>query len=247
MDAPYEVDVTIDRSSDVPLYQQIAEPLERAITNGEVMPGQLIEDEISMARRLEVSRPTTRRAFQELVNRGLLTRRRGVGTRVTPSQVHRPLELTSLNEDLRNAGYKPSTRVISYEIMEADAEQARALELEEGAGVLLVHRLRLVNNQPLAVLVNQIPLDVAPKWADLQTYGLYECFARQGARPVTASQVIGARAATEEEAQILQISAGDPLLIMDRVSYDESGRAVEVAHHLYRPSDYSFSFTVFAS
>lgn len=247
MDAPYILDITIDRNSDRPLYRQIAEPLEHAISSGELAPGQLIEDEISMARRLDVSRPTTRRAFQELVNRGMLTRRRGAGTRVTPARVHRVMELTSLNEDLRNAGYKPSTRVISYQVVEADAEKARCLGIEEGDGILLVKRLRMAQNKPLAILINQIPLEIAPAWADLQQYGLYDCFAQRGARPVTASQVIGARAAEAEEAQVLELEEGAPLLVMDRISHDESGRAVEIAQHIYRPDDFSFRFTVFAS
>ncbi|MDO5049059.1 MAG: GntR family transcriptional regulator [Actinomycetaceae bacterium] len=247
MDEPYQLMVDIDRDSSVPLYQQISEPLEHAIISGQIAPGQLVEDEISMARRLEVSRPTARRALQELVNRGLLTRRRGVGTRVTPSQIHRPLELSSLNDDLVEAGYKPSTRVLSYEIIEAGPEEAQMLGLEVGDGVLLSSRLRSVDGQPLAILTNHLPLDLAPTWKELQESGLYECFARRNIKIASASQKIGARQATPAEAEILTEETKAPLLTMERTAYTEDGRIVEVGNHVYRPSLYSFRFTVFAS
>lgn len=247
MDEPYQLIVDIDRDSTVPLYQQIADPLEQAIISGEVSPGQLIEDEISMANRLEVSRPTARRALQELVNRGLLTRRRGVGTRVTPTQTHRPLELSSLNDDLIEAGYRPSTRVLSYEVIEAGREEAQMLGIEEGEGILLSSRLRSVDGQPLAILTNHLPLDLAPSWKEMQEYGLYECFTRRNIKIASAQQKIGARRATAEEAALLSEEPNSPLLTMARTAYTEDGRIVEVGNHVYRPSLYSFRFTVFAN
>lgn len=247
MEEPFQLDIDIDRDSSVPLYQQISEPLEKAIISGEVSPGQLIEDEISMARRLEVSRPTARRSLQELVNRGLLTRRRGVGTRVTPSQIHRPLELSSLNDDLINAGYKPTTRVLSYEVIEAGQEEAQMLGLKEGDGVLLSSRLRSVDGQPLAILTNHLPLDLAPSWKEMQDYGLYECFARRNVKIASARQIIGAREATVEEAELLSEEPKAPLLTMARTAYTPDGRIVEVGNHVYRPSLYSFRFTLFAN
>lgn len=247
MDKPFHLIVDIDRDSAVPLYQQIADPLEHAIISGEVTPGRLIEDEISMANRLEVSRPTARRALQELVNRGLLTRRRGVGTRVTPTQIHRPLELSSLNDDLVEAGYKPSTRVLSYEIIEAGPEETSMLGVNEGDGVLLSSRLRSVDGQPLAILTNHLPIDVAPRWREMQDYGLYECFARHNIKIASARQKIGARQATAEEAELLTEEPKAPLLTMARTAYTEDGRIIEVGNHVYRPSLYSFQFTVFAN
>ena len=125
LDVPFVPQIALDRDSEVPLYQQIAHPLEELILAGRLEPGRLIEDEVSMARRLKVSRPTTRRALRDLVARGLLTRRRGVGTRVTPMHVRRPLGLTSLNDDLVDAGFTPRTEVLSYEVMLAGEQEAR--------------------------------------------------------------------------------------------------------------------------
>ncbi|MBM2807020.1 MAG: GntR family transcriptional regulator [Cutibacterium acnes] len=77
---PYIADITIDRSRPEPLHTQIAEPLAQLIESGELPPGTRIEDEMSMAARLHVSRPTARRAFETLTKRGLVIRRRGIGT-----------------------------------------------------------------------------------------------------------------------------------------------------------------------
>ena len=132
MEPTYEPEITLDRDSQVPLYQQIAKPIENAILSGALPAGAMIEDEVSMATRLDVARPTARRALQELASRGLLTRRRGVGTRVTPPHVHRPMKLYSINDDIAEAGFSPTTRVVSYEVREASPEEAENLERKRG-------------------------------------------------------------------------------------------------------------------
>lgn len=98
------LDFTLDRSSPVPLYYQLAQQLEAAIEHGVLAPGNLLGNEIDLSVRLGLSRPTVRQAIQSLVDKGLLVRRRGVGTQVVHSQVKRPLELSSLYDDLEAAG-----------------------------------------------------------------------------------------------------------------------------------------------
>ena len=98
------VAVELDRSSPVPLYYQLAQAIEAAIRDGELSPGDRFENELALAKRLTLSRPTTRRAIQELVDKGLLVRKRGVGTQVVRSQFRRTEALSSLNEDIIKAG-----------------------------------------------------------------------------------------------------------------------------------------------
>lgn len=247
MDKTFTPQVVIDRASDEPLYQQIARPIEEAILSGQLPAGALIEDEVSMAQRLRVARPTARRAMQELVNRGLLSRRRGVGTRVTPPHVHRPMKLSSLNEDLTAAGIKPTTRVLNYNVREASPEEAESLGVEPGHGILSLERLRLADGHPLALMTNLIPIDIAPSWTDLGERGLYQCLGEKGARVVSARQVIGARGATAAEGKLLDEDEGAPLLTMERIGTDTDGRVIEVGRHVYRPSLYSFQLTLFAN
>lgn len=102
VDVPLAVE--LDRSSPVPpLYYQLAQAIEAAIRSGELAPGDRFENELALAKRLTLSRPTTRRAIQELVDKGLLVRKRGVGTQVVQNPVHRRVELTSLFDDLSRA------------------------------------------------------------------------------------------------------------------------------------------------
>lgn len=247
MDKAYAPVITIDRASTSPLYEQIARPIEAAITSGELPAGAMIEDEVSMAARLDVARPTARRALQELVNKGLLSRRRGVGTRVTPTHVHRPMKLSSLNEDLAEAGFTPTTKVLSYLVREATTEEAVQLGIAQGDGILAVSRLRYADVQPLAILTNLIPLDIAPSWQDLGSQGLYRCLGNRGVHIASAQQEIGARGADEEEATTLGETIGAPLLTMHRVGRNAEGRAVEIGNHVYRPGLYSFKFSLFSS
>src|SRR5690606_7730570 len=107
-----QLPVTVDRSSAVPLYHQLAEQFTAAITSGELGPGDAFETELSLASRLRLSRPTVRRAIAELVDRGLLVRRRGIGTTVANRVIHRRDQLTSLYDDLARRGQRPRTELL---------------------------------------------------------------------------------------------------------------------------------------
>ncbi len=195
LDVPFVPQIPIERDSATPLYQQISQPLSELISSGQLVPGQLIEDEVAMANRLQVSRPTARRALEELVNRGLVIRRRRVGTRVAPRHVHRPLGLTSLYDDLQKSGYDIRTEVLSYEIVLADAEQAAQLKTAEDTETVRIRRLRYIDDSPLAIMANLIPTDVAPSFRELNEQGLYACLRCRGINPYSAEQSIGARLA----------------------------------------------------
>ena len=123
-----QLDVTLERNSPVPLYYQLAQYIEQAINAGDLAPGDRIENELSLTTRLGLSRPTARQAIQELVNKGLLVRKRGVGTQVVRSQFRRDERLSSLNEDLAKAGKSPSTQLLSYAVGELDQDIRDAVD-----------------------------------------------------------------------------------------------------------------------
>ncbi len=123
-----QIHVTIDRSSPVPLYHQLAEQLRDSISTGVLQPGDPFENEVAVAERLQLSRPTVRRAIQELVDQGLLVRRRGLGTTVASKKVHRHFKLTSLYDDLERDGRHPRTVVLEFE-HETDERAAAGLDL----------------------------------------------------------------------------------------------------------------------
>lgn len=244
---PEDLAADIDRSGPVPLYFQVSSRLEAAIRSGEIPPGSRLENEIAIAERLGLSRPTIRRAIQELVDKGLLVRRRGVGTQVVQGQVTRQVELTSLYEDLQNARQEPATRVLDLEVRPATDEVAQALGIAVGADILYLRRLRFTGTTPVAILENTLPVDFADITpAQLETRGLYQILRGRGVAISVAKQKIGARRTHGDESELLDIDRGGPVLTMQRIAFDNSGRAVEVGHHCYRPDMYSFETTVVA-
>ncbi|MGI4894964.1 MAG: GntR family transcriptional regulator [Janthinobacterium lividum] len=237
--------VDLDRSSPVPLYFQVARQIEQAIEGGKLPPGSRLDNEIHLADRLGLSRPTMRRAIQQLVDRGLLVRKRGVGTQVVHGQVTRPVELTSLHDDLIQSGQRPTTQVLLHEAVVAPDDVAVSLALSPGAQVLHTRRLRFSADEPLAVLENWLPAPFTDIAAQLLVErGLYQVLRSRGVGMRVARQRIGARRGTSEECQLLDESRGSPLLTMERTTHDDSGRVVEFGRHVYRASHYAFEVTL---
>jgi DNA-binding GntR family transcriptional regulator len=239
--------ITIDRSSPVPLYFQFAQQLQALIESGALPPGTRLSNEVAMADQFGLSRPTMRQAMQHLVDKGLLARKRGVGTQVVTNRIRRQLEFTSLYEDLERDRRHPSTEVLSMETVPADAEIAAVLRVEEGSAVVAVRRLRLADDEPIAVLHNHLPAGLVELTPEaLAGTGLYQLLRRSGIVLNSADQTIGARRATAAEARLLDETRGATLLTMVRTAHDESGRPVEYGSHVYRASRYAFEMTVAA-
>jgi DNA-binding GntR family transcriptional regulator len=231
----------VDRNSPVPLYYQVAQHLEDAIHSGAVPTGTLLQNEVDLAASLGLSRPTMRRAMQHLVDKGLVVRRRGVGTRVVQPKLRRPLQLTSLYDDLNRAGRKPTTEVRSFETLEATDDVAERLEIPPGTPVIELVRLRRGDGDPIAKLTNYLPEWVVTfDEADLAEHGLYELIRRSGVTLHSATQTLGARNATAAEARLLGEPRGAALVTAQRVTYDDHGTAVEFGSHLYAASRYTF-------
>jgi DNA-binding GntR family transcriptional regulator len=241
-----DLTVDLDRSSPVPLYFQVSRQIEAAIERGELAPGDRLENEISLADRWGLSRPTMRRAIAELVDKGLLVRRRGIGTQVVHGRVKRRMELTSLFDDLARSGQRPTTRVLTREVVPATGHVGDRLGVQAGIEVLHLERLRRARDEPLAVMRNWLPVDLAETLTieALESRGLYELIRGAGVHLRIATQRIAARGATAAEGRLLGLRKGAPLLTMERTTYDGSGRAVELGNHSYHPETYSIEMTV---
>jgi DNA-binding GntR family transcriptional regulator len=240
-----DLDITLDRSSPVPLYHQVASAFELAIREGSLPPETKLENELALAKRYNLSRPTMRQAMDHLVRQGLVVRRRGVGTQVVGPQVRRNLRLSSLYNDLQDEGAEPETHVLSLETTSAGAELAETLRIPAGADVYHLIRLRLVDHRPLALMENWVPVTVADlSIPALQHDGLYNLMRKAGVDFRMAHQTVGAAAATAEHAAHLDVEPGSPLVRMERTALDSSGSTVEHGAHLYRADRYSFDITL---
>jgi DNA-binding GntR family transcriptional regulator len=238
-------EVPLDRRSPVPLYFQLSQGLRLAIEDGRIAPGTRIDTEIALAEQLGVSRPTVRSAIKELVDSGLVIKRRGLGTIVAPVRVKRPVALTSLYDDLSQAGQRPTTEVLDFAEEKSDPDVAEALGLDPRGLVIRFDRLRRAKGEPIALMRNYVPPGLVPLTAErLERTGLYRLFASHGIRLQMAHQHIGARLASASEARLLDVPARSPLLTMRRTTVDERGRAVEFATHCYPAERYSFEMSL---
>jgi DNA-binding GntR family transcriptional regulator len=238
--------IEVDRSSPVPLYFQVSRGIEEAVDQGVLTPGERLPNEIEFAESLAISRPTMRRALEDLVEKGLLTRKQGVGTRIANAQVRRRVALTSLHEDLAAAGRRPQTHVLRLEPAHIDRHAARALGIAGDVPLLYCERLRLADGQPLAILRNWLP----PQFngitrADLESAGLYRLMGQRNGRPVVAKQRITARSCGAAEARLLAVKRNAALISMERTAFDSTGQAVEYADNLYRADLYAIEVTVY--
>lgn len=235
----------LDRSGPIPLYYQLAQRLQTAIESGQLPAGARIENEVDLADQLKISRPTIRRAIRELVDKGLLVRRRGVGTQVVHGRLKRSVEFTSLYDALSVTNRSPTTKVLLHESVVPSVETLEALVLPAGTSVLHVIRLRYSEDVPFALLENYMPpqfLDITAE--QLENHGLYQLLRSRGVTMRVAHQTIGARACTPKEAKLFGQKLGSPVLTMTRTFFDQSGRPFEFGEHSYRPDLYSFEMTV---
>jgi DNA-binding GntR family transcriptional regulator len=234
-----------DRDNPLPLWARVAGGLNGLVESEQLPVGTRIETEVTLAERLGISRPTLRRAMQELVAKGVLVRKPGFGTQVVSPAVHRPIALTSLYDDLEKSGRAPHTEVLAFDVVPASDTVALTLRVPARSEVTMMRRLRYSNGEPLALLMNTIPTDVARfTRADLQKEGLYALLRKVGAQPRTANEVIGARVASAEEAHVLGIKRAAAVLTMSRSAWGVDGRGIEYGSHIYRADRYAFEQSV---
>jgi DNA-binding GntR family transcriptional regulator len=232
--------MSLDRDSPVPLYFQVASQLQRLIEDGTLAIGDRLQNEVELADKLGVSRPTVRQAIGYLVDRGLVTRKRGVGTEIIRPKVRRPVRLTSLYDDLAEAGRRPRTVVRLLETRPAPEEIAQALGLVAGAPIHWVERLRYADDEPLALMHNALPAEALTLTKnDLTQQGLYELLRLAGRAPRSADQSVGARPAGDDEATLLDEPVGAALLTVTRTTLDAREQPIEYGEHVYRASRYT--------
>ncbi|EME65212.1 GntR family transcriptional regulator [Amycolatopsis decaplanina] len=241
--APSEI--VVDLNGPEPLYSQVARQIGAAIEDGRLPNGARLDNELDLAARLHLSRPTIRQAIQSLVNQGLLVRKRGVGTQVVRTKVARPLRLSSLFDDLSELGDKPESVVLVNRVEPAGDDAIEHLEAPGLTHVRRLKRVRSTGGEPLAIMNNYLPDGIVdPADDELREKGLYQLLRSAGVRLHAAQQNVGARQATEEDAELLDEKPGAALLTMRRTTYDDSGKVVEYGWHVYRASRYSFNLSL---
>jgi GntR family transcriptional regulator len=223
--------------------QQLKEQL---LTLVEQHSGGRLPPERELAERLGVARETLRRALSDLEHEGLLDRRQGAGTFVSGQPLVKQLQLMSFSEDMRERGLVPSSEVLSVKEMGANAKLAQKLKLTPGAPLLEVKRLRFANDEPMALETVYLIKARAPEIEaeQLRTGSLYELLQRAGIVIRSAVQEVQATVLSEEEADLLEVPAFSPSLLVERLVLGSNGDIVEFARTLYRADRYRFEVNV---
>ncbi len=227
-----------------PLYNQIAESLLDQIESGKLTPGTRLAPERELSETLGVNRMTLRQALHLLETQGLLIRRQGDGTYVADPKIERQAgRLFSFTRGMERRGYKPGARVIHFVERPVETYIAMHLQLPVSAPVYDIHRLRLINAEPVLLERYAIPVSRFPDLDrhDLTTRSMYEIMETEyGIAVSQARQSLEPVIAAEYEAELLTISPGAPLMLERRVSFDKNNRPVEYGNDLYRGDRFRF-------
>lgn len=225
-----------------PLYVKLRQALEKAIRTGALQQGEALPPERDIADYANISRVTVRKAVDELVQDGLLVRRHGSGTFVSKpvSKVEQPLSrLTSFTEDMARRGLTTRSEWLERGLFPPSPDEMMMLGLGPGALVARFARLRIADDNPLAIERASVAAEHLPD-PNTVTTSLYMALEKQGARPVRAIQRISACNMKNPEAQLLGVAEGAAGLSIQRISYLPSGKVVELTRSLYRGDAYDF-------
>ncbi|MEV6606601.1 GntR family transcriptional regulator [Kutzneria sp. NPDC051319] len=208
-------------------------------------PGTGLASERELAQQLGVSRPTVRAALDDLTRDGFLVRQRGRGTFTSPHKVTQ--ELAGNGMAVPPAEGEWTSWVVSFAVAPALPPVAARLELSPGDPALRVTRVRLVDDEPIAIEHLELPADLVPglQAADMETGNFYHLLRdRFGIRVAEAVQSIEPSFTNPEQAEFLDVPVYSPLLQIERTTRDTTGRVVEVTHSVYRGDRYRITSTL---
>jgi len=233
------LDFKPDPRDSSPLYLQLARKLGQAIRDGRYKPDEALPSERTLSESLGLSRVTARKAIDQLVEQGLVSRRRGSGNYIAP-HIEQPLSrLTSFSEELHQRGYTPSSRWLERSITSSMADEQLSLGLSPGTRVARLERLRLADEVVMAYEVSVLPQAIVPEPEKIEG-SLYEYLTKIDRAPMRALQHIRAINAQPRLAEQLGVPVGQAVLFITRIGYLESGQAVELTHSYCRSDYYDF-------
>ena len=181
------------------------------------------------------------KALAELTQEGLLKRRQGKGTFVEIPRLCKDLkDVNSFHDACRMMGCVPGTRVLHAQLVHAEEEDVRDLMVEENDTVVELVRLRLADDTPVMLEINHFPAAYAYLLEEDLTGSLYTILQRHGIEPIQAIHEISLSYATAAQAKQLEVNAGDALMQLWEVIYDQHQRPLHTSRQFIRGDRFTF-------
>lgn len=246
MPVDLHVEDRLDKDSPLALYLQLARIVERDIVTGVYPPGAQLPTESDFIKRYGISRITVRQAFEFLVRRDLVVRQQGKGSFVkAPQSRHDLHELRGPYHDLIARGIDPETRLLSFAAVTPPERIDRTLALG-GAQAMRLERLYLAQERPFALARAWFTMEAAAitpaQAAHHRSYEILESLL--GLTIARVDLCIRARTAGAELTEVIGVAAEDPLLVVERVSFDPDDRPIEFAQFHVDAAEYDLAMSV---
>ena len=237
----------IDKHSPLPLYYQLEEQIKKSIISEELQPGDVLPSERELSENYQISRMTVRQAITNLVNKGYLYREKGKGTFVSSQKFEQNLQgLTSFTEDMKARNLAPGSKLLHFEISPAIEEIKEWLSLEEEELIYKIKRLRLANDEPIAVETSYLPVKLIPGLTpDILGNSLYKYIEDDLQLSIGhAAQTVEAAIVRDEDIKHLNVNKNVPVLLIQRETYLEDGTPLEIVKSSYRADRYKFKINI---
>lgn len=233
--------MTVVKDSPVPLYLQIEEEIRGRIEEGQLTALAQLPSEAELSDEFAVSRMTARKALDRLVADGILFRRPGKGTFVAPAKIsHRASTQLSFSAAMDELGRAHSTRVLEAAIVPVPPRVAHHLDIDTGAQVVSLRRLRFLDDEPVAIHAAYLPVGYAGVLKGDLSGSLTELMRAEGARIADARDFVESMQASPEHARLLGIAPGAPLLRIEGTAYAANMEPVRYTDALYRGDRFRF-------
>ncbi len=234
----------IEREDPVPLYYRLAGIIKKKILDSEFAVGNAIPTEAELQREYGVSRPTIRKAIELLIKQGFLVRERNYTPYVAQAKLTHPVgTISSFTEDMLAKGITPGTRLISLCYTRPPEIVVRYLKVSNHEETVFLKRVRLANNEPILISNSYIPKKLVPDLVEkgLSRESLYQILERDyGITLFETDETIQAVSAEKEEAKLLDIKVGSPLLLVHRLVRDKDGVCVEYNSSVFRGDRFKY-------
>lgn len=227
--------------SRLPLYHRVARKLEEQITSGLIGTDGVLPAERILADALKISRVTLRKSLDLLETEGLIEKKHGSGTFLKKAGFFEQTlsALTSFTEDMETRQLRAGAVWLERSIAKASPEESLNLGLSPNEAVCRLYRIRMADNEPMALEYAILPLHIVGDPAKIKG-SLYAHLRHRGFAPHRALQKLKASQITDTQAQLLGLKENDPVLYIERKTMMKDGTPLEFVRSHYRGDLYDF-------